>query len=34
MKFSQASKFKKQLSIAFLFALYVGVLAYLSRYII
>ncbi|CAH0528187.1 hypothetical protein M272_19090 [Vibrio natriegens NBRC 15636 = ATCC 14048 = DSM 759] len=33
MKFSEASKLKKHLSIAFLLILYVGVLAYLSRYI-
>ncbi len=34
MKLSEASKLKKHLSIAFLLILYVGVLAYLSRYII
>lgn len=34
MKFSEANKLKKHLSIAFLLVLYVSVLAYLSRYII
>ncbi len=34
MKFSEASKLKKHLSMAFLLILYVGVLAYLSRYIV
>ncbi len=33
MKFSEAGKLKKHLSIAFLLVIYVGVLAYLSRYI-
>jgi hypothetical protein len=34
MKYSDASKLKKHLSIALLLVLYVGVLAYLSRYIV
>jgi len=34
MKLSKAGKLKKHLSIAFLLALYVSVLAYLSYYIV
>lgn len=33
MKYSDTSKLKKHLSIALILILYVGVLAYLSRYI-
>ncbi|CAE6930071.1 hypothetical protein ACOMICROBIO_NCLOACGD_03314 [Vibrio sp. B1ASS3] len=34
MKYSGVSKLRKHLSIALLLVLYVGVLAYLSRYIV
>ncbi|GAA5645711.1 hypothetical protein Vpro01_01454 [Vibrio proteolyticus] len=33
MKYSKENKFKKHLSIALLLLVYLGVLAYLSRYI-